>query len=114
MRQSSRIAFRAIRVKVYDRQSDSMLGYIADISAGGLRLAGDELMLPGARYALQLRMRDSSGEIIAVDVDADCQWSQANPRTGNIDSGFAVQLPNEAFTQLVSNMKLRRGRRVRA
>ena len=109
MRQSSRITFRSIfRIKVSDRERDTLIGYAGDVSEGGMKLLGDALIEPGRELKLCIRMRDRDGELRQIDVDMLCQWSQENSRTGFFEAGLALQGSSDAYQQLVEGMRNRR------
>ena len=49
MRQSSRITFRStFRIKISDRERDTLIGYAGDVSECGMKLLGDSLVEPGS------------------------------------------------------------------
>ena len=109
MRQSSRITFRSIfRIRVSDRERDTLIGYAGDVSEGGMKLLGDALIEPGRELKLRIRMRDRDGELRQIDVDMLCQWSQENSRTGFFEAGLALRGTSAAYQQLVEGMRNRR------
>ncbi|HEY1028057.1 MAG TPA: PilZ domain-containing protein [Pseudomonas sp.] len=113
MRQSSRITFRStFRIKISDRDSDTLIGYAGDLSECGMKLLGDQLVEPGSELKLRIRMRDREGELRQVDVDMLCQWSQENTRTGFFEAGLSVLGESPKYVSLVEGM--RKGRKAQA
>lgn len=110
MREHSRITFRSmLRVKIYERTGDVLIGHVGDLSGGGLRLVGDELLEVGQTLALRLRLRDADGQLQQIDIDVVCQWSRENPKSGRIETGFALQGRSPEYSRLVVMMMVKRG-----
>lgn len=111
MRQHPRITFRSLfRIKVSRAEDDQLIGYVGDISEGGLRMLGDRLLEPGSEHHLRLRMRDRHGEMRHVDIQVTCQWSAENTRTGHIESGLALKDESVAYNRLLADMRYKPAR----
>lgn len=109
MRKLSRIVMRSLfRIKVYLRVENRMIGYVGDLSEGGLKLLTDDALDVGAHYALSLRTRRPDGEISVIEVDGDCRWTMPGLRGEHVESGLVVDKPSAAFTALVRGMYGRR------
>jgi hypothetical protein len=110
MRNQSRIPIRpSFRIKVIDRSTQKLIGYVADLSEGGLQLLTDEMVPEGQNMALRLRRRTGSGEMEAYDVDVVCRWSRHNTQTGSYESGLMIECPSVEFTRLITSMRRKRG-----
>lgn len=106
MRQHPRITFRSLfRIKVSRPEDDQLIGYVGDISEGGLRMLGDKLMEAGSEHQIRLRMRDRFGEMRQVDIQVVCQWSAENSRTGHVESGLALKLESSDYLLLLKDMR---------
>ncbi|WXL25749.1 PilZ domain-containing protein [Ectopseudomonas mendocina] len=106
MRQHPRITFRSMfRIKISRVEDDQLIGYVGDISEGGLRMLGDNLLEPGSEHHLRLRMRDRFGEMRQVDVQTICQWSAENTRTGHVESGMALKNESHAYNKLLADIR---------
>ncbi|MEW6459928.1 MULTISPECIES: PilZ domain-containing protein [Pseudomonadaceae] len=106
MRQSSRITFRStFRIKISDRERDTLIGYAGDVSECGMKLLSDALVEPGSTLKLRVRMRDREGNLRQVDVDMVCQWSQENTRTGFFEAGMALQGESAEYVRLIEGMR---------
>jgi c-di-GMP-binding flagellar brake protein YcgR len=105
MRQHRRISFRSIfRIKVCNRLNDQLIGYVADLSAGGLRLLSDTAMEPDSCTVMRLKMRVREDEILQLDISLRCMWSRENQKTGRFESGFLLLEPSAEFTRLVDDL----------
>ena len=98
MRQSSRITFRStFRIKISDRERDTLIGYAGDVSECGMKLLSDALVEPGSMLKLRVRMRDREGNLRQVDVDMVCQWSQENTnRNEPVATGTVMNLDSNS------------------
>ncbi|PAU84427.1 PilZ domain-containing protein [Pseudomonas sp. WN033] len=109
MREQSRMVFRSIfRIKVADRDTGRLIGYVGDISEGGFKLLSDEPMELDVPVALQIRLRDGEGKMQMLDVEVICLWCQENIRTGYHESGCSLHQPSEEFARLVEGMRAKR------
>lgn len=109
MREHERIVFRSIfRIKVRLRGSRSLLGYVGDISFGGLRLICDEPIEPGRRFEIDVSMRDGEGQVHQASAEVICQWTRENPRTGHQESGVALEKISASFHALVQRIRTQR------
>lgn len=108
MRQHPRITFRSLfRIKVSRPEDDQLIGYVGDISEGGLRMLGDTLLEAGSEHLVRLRMRDRHGELRQMDIQVTCQWSAENSRTGHIESGLALKEESAAYNRLLSDIRVK-------
>lgn len=115
MRAESRIVFRSIfRIKVSDRETGRLIGYVGDISERGLRLLSDEPLETGLPMNWRLRMRAGDGSIMMIDMVGKGLWCKASARSGYFESGVCIDQPGEEFTRLVSSLRARRGAKVPA
>ena len=109
MRQHSRLTFRHInRVQVTNRLSGGAVGYVADLSLGGLRLNTSEPLAVGGCYELCLHVPTHNGKIREVEVVVICQWSRKQTRRNGFEVGFALDRPAPAFAALVAEQAPRR------
>jgi len=114
MRYQSRIPFRSIfRVKVCNPKNDQLIGYVGDVSEGGLKLLSDAAVNPDTLLNLRLKMRVRENEILQLDIVVKCKWSRFNAKTGYVESGCILEQPSTEFAALVENMRLLRARQDR-
>lgn len=111
MRQHTRVTFRSIfRIKVFDPIKNQLIGYVADVSATGLRLLSDTAMQAGTLRALRLKMRVGDNEMLQMDIQVKCMWSGANDKTGHFESGFTLMSESAEFAKLVGDLLAMRSR----
>lgn len=109
MRQHSRLTFRHLsRVQVTNRLSGDPMGYVADLSLGGLRLVARQPLEAGGCYEMCLHVPDHRDKLREVDVVVICQWVRKTPRRDSFEMGFALDRPSQAFIDLVAQMLPRR------
>lgn len=105
MRKQTRVSFRSLfRIKACNPQNEELIGYVADVSASGLRLLSDTLIDPNSRTTLRLKMRLNEDEVLQMDVRLRCMWSRENHQTGRCEAGFALTEQSAEFTRLVENL----------
>lgn len=109
MRRYSRLTFRHVhRVQVTNRLSGDAMGYVADLSLGGLRLISAEPLVVGGCYELCLHVPAHNERVREVEVVVICQWSRKQPRRNGFEIGFALDRPAPAFAALVAEQMPRR------
>jgi hypothetical protein len=117
MRQHSRVIFRAAnRLRALDHHSGELLGMVADLSHGGLRLLTEQPLEACRVYAIDLEVPISSGRFRVLELQLICQWSKRNGRLGRFEQGFALAEPAPQFVATVDSLKLieERSRSLRA
>ncbi len=106
MRKQSRIVFRSIfRCKAKGRANNRLIGYVADVSEGGLKLLCDAPLEAGAVAQLRLAMRNEEGVLDEVEIDARCLWCQENPRSGYHEAGMIIDEPTAAYERWVAGLR---------
>lgn len=109
MREESRITFKSIfRIKVRERASARLIGYVGDLSERGMKVITDEAVEVGTEVHWQLRMRKGDGSMLSVDVDGHCLWQALNAKNGHIEAGIRIGQPSAEYTQLVESLRSRR------
>jgi len=111
MRQHTRVAFRSIfRIKVFDATKNQLIGYVADVSATGLRMLSDAAMVAGTERTLRLKMRVREDEMLQMDIQVRCMWSRPNDKTGHFESGFTLVSQSAEFAKLIDDLLALRAR----
>ena len=78
MRQHSRFSFRHISsIQVSNRLSGEPMGYVADLSLGGLRLVASQPLAVGGCYEMVLHVPEHGERVRQIEVVVICQWSRA-------------------------------------
>lgn len=105
MRKHRRLTFRQIdRIHVINRLSSEPMGYIADLSVGGLRLVSPSPLAPGACFEMRLEVPVREGHFRSVDIHVVCQWSRKDGMSGRFHIGFALDRPAPEFTEMVASL----------
>ncbi|BAN49955.1 PilZ domain-containing protein [Metapseudomonas resinovorans] len=105
MRKHRRLTFRQIdRIHVVNILSGEPMGYIADLSLGGLRLVSPSPLAPGACFEIRLEIPVREGHFRHVDIHIVCQWSRKDGTSGRFHIGCALDRPAPAFTEMVASM----------
>lgn len=109
MRQHSRLTFRHLsRIQVTNRLSGDPMGYVADLSLGGLRLVARQPLAVGSCYEMCLHVPDHRDQLREVDVVVLCQWVRKDSRRDSFEMGFALDRPSPAFSELIGQLLPRR------
>lgn len=112
MREHSRITFRSLfRIRVSNRPDDQLIGYLGDLSEGGVKLVSDTPVEVGRSLQLRLKMRDREGQMQHVDIDATCTWTGENSKSGYFEAGLTLDSPSSAFSALVGRLRATRNAR---
>lgn len=105
MRRHTRLTIRhSSRIKVTNRLSGEPMGFVGDVSLGGLKLVSSQPLAVGGCYEMRLHVPERNGQIRQVDVAMICQWSRKDPRRDRFEMGFALDRPSPDFTKLVERM----------
>ncbi len=103
MRQHSRFSFRHIsRIQVSNRLNGEPMGYVADLSLGGLRLVASQPLAVGGCYEMVLHVPGHGERVRQVEAVVICQWSRKDSRRDSFEMGFALDRPSAEFTTLVA------------
>ncbi len=109
MRQHSRLDFRHLsRIQVTNRLSGDPMGYVGDLSIGGLRLVARQPLSIGGCYEMCLHVPSHGERLQVIEVVVICQWVRKDTRRDSFDMGFALDRPSPAFTELVASLLPRR------
>ena len=107
MRQHSRVTFSADdRLRTFDHHSEELLGEVADLSRGGLRLFTEQGLEAGQVYTLDLEVPVSSGRYRMQTVQMTCLWTRRNARLDRFEQGFTLAAPDPDFEATVDLLKL--------
>lgn len=105
MRQHTRLSFRHIsRILVTNRLSGESMGYVADLSMGGLRLVAKQPLGMSGCYEMVLHVPDQGERLREVEVVVICQWVRKDTRRDAFEMGFSLDRPSAAFIDLVGRL----------
>lgn len=105
MRQYSRLSFRHLsRIIVTNRLSGEPMGYVADLSMGGLRLVAKQPLGMSGCYEMCLHVPTQGERTRDIDVVVLCQWVRKDSRRDSFEMGFALDRPSPDFTRLIGEL----------
>lgn len=104
MRKFSRFPFiKGLRIDVTDTGRGGPVGYVADVSLGGLRLITQD-PLPVGEHELVLAIPEN--KLLpqqAIPIRVIVQWTRKNFRLGH-EQGLKLTEPSRAFENLVNSL----------
>jgi c-di-GMP-binding flagellar brake protein YcgR len=93
---------------VYERDDDSPLGQLVDISMGGMRLLSERPVRTGDRLDLILDIALESGRKEKVSVQAESVWGKEDDNPGLYQTGFKFlnlsQAADEAIEAIIQEL----------
>ena len=109
MRQHSRLTFRHLsRIQVTNRLSGDPMGYVADLSMGGLRLVAKQPLGVNGCYEMCLHVPTLGDRTREVQVVVLCQWVRKDSRRDSFEMGFSLDRPSDEYTRLIGELMPRR------
>lgn len=87
---------------VFNRHTDQPLGFIGNLSEGGLLLISPYPMMLGVRFDMRLKIPAQQGQLRYVDFGAMCLWSREDVTPGSFDSGFCLLSPPVEINEMIS------------
>jgi hypothetical protein len=109
MRQHSRLTFRHLsRIQVTNRLSGDPMGYVADMSMGGLRLVAKQPLGMSGCYEMCLHVPTVGDRTREVQVVVLCQWVRKDSRRDSFEMGFSLDRPSDDYTRLIGELMPKR------
>lgn len=91
-------------LKVFNRFTDKPMGYLGNVSQGGLVLISQLPLLVGADFQLRLKLPCSNGQFQLVDLVARCLWCREDVTPTFYDSGFILYQPPDEYIALIGDL----------
>ncbi|GAB6389115.1 PilZ domain-containing protein [Stutzerimonas marianensis] len=88
-------------LNVFNRYTDKPLGFIGNLSEGGLMLISPYPMMTDVRFDMRLKIPGQHGQLRCVDFSATCLWSREDVTPGSFDSGFALISPPAEIRDMI-------------
>ena len=83
-------------LKVYDQETDDLVGRVVDLSGGGMMLVGERpYETETGRRRLRMVFPSTFEGNTHVDFDAECRWSGPDVNTELYDGGFEFVNPTD-------------------
>lgn len=88
-------------LRVWDRDSETVLGHVVDITHEGLMLISDQPIESGRKFNLEVRWSDPEGEPMQIQFEAESRWSKPDVNADFYDTGLMItQGASEAFVPI--------------
>lgn len=88
-------------LRVFNRFTDSPVGFLGNVSEHGLMLISQLPLLVGGHFQLRLKVPGQDGKLLFVDLEADCLWCREDATPGYFDSGFVLHEAPGDYVQLI-------------
>lgn len=93
------------KIAVRDINSDELIGYLVNISAGGLMLISDKLLTPNRLFQLSMTLPAPINGIPIIEFGAECLWVQDNSEESQpCWAGFQIIDLSDLGTVLIEHM----------
>ena len=92
-------------LKVFNRFTDKPIGYLGNVSDGGLMLISQLPMLVDANFEFRIKLPGADGEVQFIDLTARCLWCREDVTPNCYDSGFILYQPPAEYTALISALQ---------
>ena len=88
-------------LRVFNRFTDTPVGYLGNVSEQGLMLISQLPLLVGGYFQLRLKVPGLHGSLLFIDLEADCLWCREDATPGYFDSGFVLREAPGDYVQLI-------------
>lgn len=89
-------------LNVFNRHTDKPLGFIGNLSEGGLMLISRYPMMLGERFDMRLKIPGRSGQLRVIDFSALSLWSSEDVTPGSYDTGFSLITPPAEILEMIA------------
>ena len=89
-------------LSVFNRITGKPLGFIGNLSEGGLMLISPYPMMLDACFEMRLKIPGQDGQIRCIDFSATCLWTREDVTPGSFDSGFALLNPSSEIRDMIT------------
>lgn len=89
-------------LSVFNRHTGKPLGFIGNISEGGLMLISPYPMMLDACFEMRLKIPGQDGQMRHIDFSARCLWSREDVTPGSFDSGFVLLNPSSEIRDMIA------------
>ncbi|MBA53149.1 MAG: pilus assembly protein PilZ [Pseudomonadales bacterium] len=91
-------------LRVFDVETNSLLGNLVDISTKGIMVVSDRHVEPGKLYKLKMVLPDTVDGRKEVEFDAESRWCQHDANDLFYDTGFELMDPQPEFLDAVDRL----------
>lgn len=91
-------------LRVFDTETNSLLGNLVDISTKGIMVVSDKQVEPGKKYRLKMVLPDTLEGSKEVEFDVESRWCQNDANRDFYDTGFELLDPHSEFLDAVDRL----------
>lgn len=91
-------------LRVWDKNSDKLLGHIVDINTGGFMLISEKKIELEQTFDLEIHWKSPEGEEIKIDFKAESRWSSNDVNSAFFDTGFKLLGPTDDVLEPIKKM----------
>lgn len=91
-------------LRVFDVETNSLLGNLVDISTKGMMVVSEQRVEPGKKYRLRMVLPDTVDGRKEVEFDAESRWCQNDTNEDFYDTGFELMNPQTEFLDAVDRL----------
>ncbi len=90
--------------RVFDNETDTLLGHAGDINLGGLMLIGESPIETHRMYSLRMAIPGSDHKIEHISQEAESVWSRQDANPAFYDTGFKLVDPTPNSVRMIRQM----------
>ena len=91
-------------LRVWDKNSDKLLGHIVDINTGGFMLVSEKKIETEQAFDLEIRWNSPEDEEIKIQFKAESRWSSNDVNSAFFDTGFKLLGPTDDVLEPIKKM----------
>ena len=89
---------------VFDRTTDELVGYLADVSVEGIKVMCDCPVTPGSKHLLRVESFLFDDPDHTIEFDAECRWNSPDKFIDYHDCGFRITRIEDSHLQEIRNI----------
>jgi hypothetical protein len=91
-------------LRVWDRNTDKLLGHIVDINTGGFMLISEKKVELEQAFDLEIRWNDPDDNEVKIEFKAESRWSSNDVNSAFFDTGFKLLGPTDDVLEPIKKM----------
>jgi hypothetical protein len=91
-------------LRVWDVNTDKLLGHIVDINTGGFMLVSEKKIEAEQAFDLEIRWNSPEDEEIKIQFKAESRWSSNDVNSAFFDTGFKLLGPTDDVLEPIKKM----------
>ena len=88
-------------LRVFNRETDQMIGHLVNITPDGIMLVSEEPIEPGIKFQMRMLFKSSIENKDHIDFEAESLWSSNDINPDFFDTGFTLTRIDEADKSIV-------------